>query len=357
LLSILLFAIPAQSAVQYIATDLGALPGTYLSKGVGINNNGQVGGYCLEDYSNHGSAFLWQSGVGMQDIGTLGGQIAYGDDINNAGQIAGSSTRSDGLLHAFLWQSGSGMQDLGTLPGSSTSSAAAINDNGLIVGRSSNSNNIQRSFLWQSGSGMRDLGTLGGTMSLVGDINNAGQVVGGSETVVGNEHAFLWQDGVGMRDLGTLGGSWSRASAVNENGLVVGVAFNSSGKDHAFLWQDGVGMRDLGTLGGSYSQATGIDKNGLVIGYSATTNPNLTQGFLWRSGSGMVDLSTLISPSSGWTELVPLDINDNGQIVGEGRNSAGQYHAFLLTPVPEPSTLAILFTAALGGLFWWRRWR
>ena len=61
----------------------------------------------------------------------------------------------------------------------------------------------------------------------------------------------------------------------------------------------------------------------------------------------MQDLNELVSPSSGWTLQEATAINENGQIVGQGTNASGQTHAFLLTPVPEPSVFAML----LGGLF------
>ena len=68
----------------------------------------------------------------------------------------------------------------------------------------------------------------------------------------------------------------------------------------------------------------------------------------------MSDLNNDISSGSGWTLDEATGINDKGQIVGYGTNPSGQSEAFLLTPVPEPSTLA------LGGMgmaaFWgWRR--
>jgi probable HAF family extracellular repeat protein len=66
----------------------------------------------------------------------------------------------------------------------------------------------------------------------------------------------------------------------------------------------------------------------------------------------MTDLNALISPSSGWTLQIATAINDSGQIVGHGLNSAGQQDAFLLTPTPEPATLSLL---ALGGLTILRR--
>ena len=39
-------------------------------------------------------------------------------------------------------------------------------------------------------------------------------------------------------------------------------------------------------------------------------------------------------------------INEQGDIVGFGETADGYYHTFLLTAVPEPSTVALL---ALGG--------
>ena len=61
----------------------------------------------------------------------------------------------------------------------------------------------------------------------------------------------------------------------------------------------------------------------------------------------MTDLNSLIPSSSGWTLESANDINDSGWIVGVGLNPSGQTDAFLLAPVPEPSTVALLLAAAL----------
>jgi probable HAF family extracellular repeat protein len=45
----------------------------------------------------------------------MGFSLAF--EINSRAQVMGWSDTSSGHSHAFLWQSGSGMQDLGTLPG------------------------------------------------------------------------------------------------------------------------------------------------------------------------------------------------------------------------------------------------
>jgi hypothetical protein len=61
-------------------------------------------------------------------------------------------------------------------------------------------------------------------------------------------------------------------------------------------------------------------------------------------------------PNAGWTLQVATAINDSGEIVGHGVNPEGQEDAFLLTPVPEPSSLGVV-TLAMSLLLRLRRAR
>ncbi len=91
----------------------------------------------------------------MKDLGTLGGSIASGWAINEAGQVTGESDTFAGARHAFLYGQ------------------------------------------------MTDLGTLGGYTSQGFGINNSGEVVGDAGTAIDSSHAFLYTEGQ-MYDLNDM---------------------------------------------------------------------------------------------------------------------------------------------------------
>jgi probable HAF family extracellular repeat protein len=290
--------------------DLGTLPGASTSYGFGINDTGQVTG---ESFPH---AFLYDGT--MHDLGTLGGHHSYGQGINASGQVTGvSHTTVSFEQRAFLWTPTTPngtigtMLDLGTFPGGSQSDGRAINDHGHVTG-------------WAM------------TDYVAPDF-------------VRQQHAFLY-DGA-MHDLGTLGGTESYGHDINNSGQVAGVSHHTPGsfESHAFLWTPTTpnaasgAMHDLGTLGGESSIAYGINDNGQVTGRSDTANA-AQHAFLYTGGIGMVDLNSLINPQSGWDLVQGLAINDAAQIAGWGLLN-GEGHSFLLTPVPEPTSLALL---ALG---------
>jgi probable HAF family extracellular repeat protein len=336
----ILFFINIENAwclVSYTLTDLGTLSGyTYSCRAEDINNNGQIVGYCFNSLYESSHGFLWQSGSGIQDIGTLGPSCAA-LGINNYGQVVGSSTKVDGNNYAFLWQRGIGMQDLGY------GYATGINDSGQVAG--------YPGFIWHQSSGMQYVG-----ISNLTGINKSGQVAGWGPKSSNPQiyDAYIWQSNTGLEDIGGLpGGQRNYTTDINDLGQVVGYSQGSI-VTHAFLWQSGTGMEDLGSLGGT-SNAMGINNNGQVVGQSTDTRGKFC-AFLWQSAGGMVDLNSLIDASSGWRLCQANAINDNGWIVGWGVNPNHVERAFLLTPIPEPSTLALLSIGVIGMLaHTWRR--
>jgi probable HAF family extracellular repeat protein len=158
-----------------------------------------------------------------------------------------------------------------------------------------------------------------------------------------------------LTDLGTLGGTFSIANGINASGQVVGTAYTSGDTaQHAFLYSGSGPMQDLGTFGGTFSQANGINNSGQVVGF-ADISGGTRHAFLFSGIGPMQDLNDLIAPTSGWILNGAQGVNDLGQIVGYG-TIGGQTHAFLLTSIPEPSTLILLGIAAISLLGWaWQR--
>jgi probable HAF family extracellular repeat protein len=329
---------PAWGGDAYTFADLGALgPSGASSDGLAVNADGQVAGWTNVNINNGvRQAFLYSGGA-MTGLGTFGGSNSYGYGINDSGQVAGYSTTSAGTTHAFLYSNGS-MTDLGTL-GGANSFAYAVNDSGQVAGGALLSSGASRPFLYSGGT-MINLGTFGDSEGgTAWDINASGQVVGYVYNSAGYLHAFLDSGGTMTdlgSDLGAIGGSSTSTSAalgINSSGQVVGYYSTSTDAwSRGFLYSNGT-MTDLGTLGGPYCYACAINDSGQVVGASTDSTGN-TFPFLYKNGT--MENLTALDPNSGWQELSVEGINNAGQIVGSGYNSADALHAFLMTPVLLP---------------------
>jgi probable HAF family extracellular repeat protein len=199
------------------------------------------------------------------------------------------------------------------------------------------SSGFSRAFVYENGI-MLDLGTLSGGSSFGFGLNNLGDIVGDS-----SNQAFIYSNG-SMKRIGTLGGAMSFARAINDAGQVVGYSYiPGNALRHAFIFQNGM-LKDLTPSSLSETFAYGINDLGQVVGTSSDGF-----AFMYRNGIA-IDLNTIIASNTGWQLTNGADINDAGQIAGAGF-LYGAFHAFLLSPVPEPAVRTLIaFGLGLLGL-------
>lgn len=341
----------AHAQVQYVITDLGSLGGVQpISEAWDINDAGQVVGSTSTSAGTRG--FIWDSTNGMVSLGDLpGGQnYSIAKAINSLGDVVGASSATTGT-RAFIWNSVTGMVDIGELAGGlDFSYANGINDAGVVVGYSNNELGTA-AFKWDSTNGIFGLPDYAsGIVDGIGnDVNNAGQVVGDALGPV-SMRAIKW-DGESILDLGDLGGNSKSAftTCINNAGQVVGSSNTIDDGNPPFLWDPVTGMHSLGhlPLGPNVGSAMHVNDTGFVVGYSFTNEGE--RAFRWEPTNGIMNLNDLISPTTpGWTLITANSVNNSGVIVGRGILN-GQSRAFLATPV-EATPVTIKGTVTLPAL-------
>ncbi|NOG53898.1 MAG: hypothetical protein HND57_06150 [Planctomycetes bacterium] len=232
------------------AIQLSTLPGEHASVGAATSEAGLPVGtsYIIEEkygrWYFYPTAVLWDGlvPVSLQDLVTSGPPDLELDEalaVNNHGVIIGAAR--DTVLErgrAFRLDVNTGeLIDLGTLGGNSAR-PDAMNDNGIIVGQAWTAGGQNHAFRWENGS-MTDLGTFGGRDSRATDVSESGRIVGGAQSTTSPELAVLWDVDGSMINLGTLGGNQSNANGISDDGAIVGFSTDSINYAHAFFYEDG----------------------------------------------------------------------------------------------------------------------
>ena len=309
--------------LQVTITDLGVLPGGTYSSAYAINSNGKIAGMAY-DASNALTTVQWVNGQISPIPGLSPSAASVPEDMNDAGEIAGTLRISNRLYSGIYWDPLNTPFQLPPLPGGPATlvRAHAINSLGQIVGlaQEGTPNYRGHAAVWLRNSFQADLGFLGGgTYSEAYGINDLGEVVGTATTAGGAQHAFLWQSGT-FTDLSAWagGGAASVAYALNLSGEIVGI--NAS---VASLWKNGaVQALPMPTGVSAYCPAIDINDAGDIIATCSKGYP-IETGVLWRNGQP-IDLGTL----PGGTISRARRINALGEIVGEANTSdGGPFHA------------------------------
>lgn len=338
----------------YSVSVLEPVSGCSVSRAQAINDRGSVIGYSRREDAEVESACLWEGGI-AQDLGRISVNA-----INDKGQIVGSRFTAFPQSFSAILCGNSQVRNL-FQSNTATSDARDINDAGQVVGyaqtqvtKSKAAAGIKRgAFFWERGK-RRYLETPQGyRTSQATGINSQGSVIGNvkrqdATDERNNEHAAVWQDG-SVELLGEPEGFRStQAEAVNDLGQIlvrasIGAIFPESADDFeqkSYLWGDGHWQAIEG-LGIAHS----LNNHGQVVGWvgmepSTTTGANEhgdVHAALWEAGN-VVDLNDLVPKASEWILERAIDINNPGQIIGNGL-FRGASRAFLLTPTVQTSRL------------------
>jgi hypothetical protein len=360
---------PVAHAQLYTVTDLGDF-----KAGIGnsfptyINNLGQI---TLKADTNAGQApALWLPSAayglnpGLNNLNTHLGITGGVYGISTTGYLAADNDRWDLNLNTSV--------NLGNFPGGGGPLRSdAINTAGNITGFGAQANATPQSFHW-NGSTTPSGGLTGPTGFSAGHAINdygIGEIAGYSRTIP--DRAFAWIDPAnpdarypwvpsGIFDLGSLNGPGGTAHAygINDNLYSVGDSQTSTGTaTHAILYNPAIfngpnpshfTMFDLGAILGNGGDSVAKDINNFndIVGYSDTGAGNHATAWLLSLNQGLIDLNNHLDATGiGWTLQEAVSINDSGWIIGTGTNPNGRSHAYLLRPVPEPTSAALLLLA------------
>lgn len=332
----------AANAQQYTIEDLGSISATPTDsmRAVGINNRGHV----LADGDRthpsgtgvHFRAFFWEDGV--HTIITLpGGFPTWAGNLNDADVCTGHylDLNTSNML-GFLWDNG---QLSSVLRGTNRLTKLwDINRYRATAGEFASSLLIRNHGLWNSpGLRWRELHPLGTDWDSTGSgINDYSEVVGSSFDSAREPQAFRWSSANGVVALPDLGVPWSKALDINNFHQVAGSARNDSSHEQPVLWLNGMPQAQT-TLGLPKGRANAINDHGVAVG-GIRDGVSIQLACLWEGGVGL-DLNTAIAPGSGWVLGSAKDINELGEICGNGTFN-GLPRAYKLTPILQKPRLS-----------------
>lgn len=302
-----------------------------LSAGQVITNGGYIAGELTKFVNNTGqtSIFRYTPSGGMVDIGKpSSGTVNWVVDMNESGMILVNNI--DVSTQAYVYSDQNGWQGLGTLGGFSTT-PNDINDLGQVVGSSLDSDIHRRAFLWENGV-MTDLGTLGGTSSVAYYTSNTGVIVGSSTMPDGSTCAFRYSSASGMEPLPTLPNTteWT-ATWASGSGMIAGWYMDGQ-EHHSFCYSDAEGLVDLGTNSGvtGWTEPVAMNDAGEILLLRLDMDTYQTSAMLYSPGRGAYDLNDVLATDLGWRIDSAAGLNASGQIVVSGYIAGA---SALLTPI------------------------
>jgi uncharacterized membrane protein len=254
-------------------------------------------------------------------------------DINSRGQLTGEYVRvgPDSIpdSESGFVRDKRGRVTVLDIPGAKGTEAVKLNDRGQAVGEYSQDTPIvndsanPRDYLWDRGRVT--------TIEIPGadpvrteplGLNNRGQVVGPYLDRKGALHGFLWDEGR-ITTIDVPGATGTSPTAVNDRGQLLGVYTDEAGAFHGFVLSRGRYVSFDAPDQGDFLLPLDINNRGQIVGYTVDDPVTMAgaRGFLLAMGAR--GPATPIS-FPGAPGTISTGINDQGQIVGfyENPNAA-----------------------------------
>lgn len=312
--------------------------------GISMNDQGHVLTQGADSSGNF-EVSVWDRGVSTLVGNGFVGAINNHDEVVTTQTITGIPPK----LIPVTWTPASGGLRHEAAPGNAL--FLGINDAGTFVGAGILDllkPNLH-GFSGSHGKPFSDLGALPGDGASAGwAINNAGDIVGlsapsavtgnGVADIITRPRAVLYHNGK-ITNLGMLPGDKSSAAlAINNGGDIVGFSTTlttggldalSAGPGRGFLYHNGT-LTNLGTLGGNLTSPRHINDAGQIVGAGRDAAGNDT-AFIYQNGA-IHDLNALVSSSAGLRFTVAPSINNDGVAIATGVDANGDAHSAILIP-------------------------
>ena len=312
------------------------------SDAIAINNRGEVVGNVW--LPGHIAGYIWSHEKGIQLLPSSPFHPStQAHDINEFGDVVGWSRDEHDKAMATIWENGNKPNQLLTL-GGNVGISFGLNDKRDAVGHSFASEFSYRfqATVWIENELPINPDPDNIIRSMAIDINNAGVTLGyiwrGSRP-----QAFTWSVANGYSSISAPNSDYLRPYAINESGWFTGSTIGAGASTQPAL-VDPHGNVQLIAPDKNHAAGKGINDYNTIVGDSWIYSSD-THAMIWDEQYGMRDLNDLIESDLGWLLTSALDINNSGQIVGRGIYE-GRIRAFILTPIPEPTTL-MLFIAPM----------
>jgi uncharacterized membrane protein len=242
-------------------------------------------------------------------------------DINYAGWMTGYHMITPGVWEAVILKPGGAMTVI-PFDGERRATGRAINNRNKVVGEMEYVFlGHPSTFLYVDGV-VTDLGLHG--VNYVSSINDLDQIAGGC-----SDKACIYHNGhVRRLNTGFLASSSTAwATDINQAGQVVGSYVRPGGVHYRGFLLDGAVLTDLGNV-----VPLDIDNDGNIVG-------ELIERFAFiRTGGRTYNLNKLTTNLGGFKLTTARQINSRGQIVGTGKTASGHSRGFLLTPIASSAS-------------------